>query len=142
MATPKPVLYRISAPVSDFSGDVGGCHFAKGVYEGEVGEGPLAYFTAQGYTVEEAEEAKAPRARGGVVADEAAIQARIDEGIATGIEAYKAEQVRAAYDARTNDDLKAELATRELAVSGNHAELVARLIEADQAESTDGDNNG
>jgi hypothetical protein len=51
--------YRISAPVRDFSGEVGGCSFGKGVYEGEVQPGPLAYFRAQGYTVEELDDAPA-----------------------------------------------------------------------------------
>jgi len=49
--------YRISTPVPEFTGEVGGLAFAKGVYEGEVPDGPLAYFTAQGYTVEPLDEA-------------------------------------------------------------------------------------
>lgn len=45
--------YRITTPVLDFTGVVGNCTFAKGAYEGPVEDGPLAYFTAQGYGVEE-----------------------------------------------------------------------------------------
>ncbi|MEV4053033.1 hypothetical protein AB0J55_17760 [Amycolatopsis sp. NPDC049688] len=51
--------FRISTPVAEFTGEVGGCAFAKGVYEGEVGDGPLAYFRSQGYTVEELDETPA-----------------------------------------------------------------------------------
>jgi len=51
--------YRISTPVLDFTGEVGGCHFAKGVYKGPVGDGPLAYFRSQGYIVEELDETPA-----------------------------------------------------------------------------------
>lgn len=129
----KPVLYRITAPETSFSGDVGGCHFANGVYEGEVGDGPLAYFQGQGYGVEESKTPRRARAAGGDVD----VQAAIDKGIADGIAAYKAEAQAAAYDAMTNDELKAELAERSLPVSGNHAELVARLIEADTAATDD-----
>lgn len=53
MANAKPVIYRISAPEPAFKGEVGGLYFANGVYEGEVPDGPLAYFTSQGYGVEE-----------------------------------------------------------------------------------------
>lgn len=49
--------FRISAPVATFTGEVGGCAFGKGVYEGEVGDGPLAYFRVQGYSVEELDDA-------------------------------------------------------------------------------------
>lgn len=45
--------YRVSAPVAAFTGEVGKCHFVKGVYEGEVEDGPLAYFRQAGYTVED-----------------------------------------------------------------------------------------
>lgn len=45
--------YRIGTPVPEFTGEVGGLAFAKGVYEGEVPDGPLMYFRAQGYSVEE-----------------------------------------------------------------------------------------
>lgn len=51
--------YRISAPVRDFTGEVGGCAFAKGVYEGPVEPGPLHYFTNAGYSVEELDEVPA-----------------------------------------------------------------------------------
>lgn len=51
--------FRISTPVRDFTGEVGGCAFAKGVYEGEVQPGPLAYFRAQGYSVVELDETPA-----------------------------------------------------------------------------------
>lgn len=45
--------YRITTPVPDFSGEVGNCAFAKGVYEGPVEPGPLGYFCSQGYGVED-----------------------------------------------------------------------------------------
>jgi hypothetical protein len=45
--------YRITTPVRDFTGDVGGCSFAKGVYTGPVEPGPLHYFRSAGYGVEE-----------------------------------------------------------------------------------------
>ncbi len=45
--------YRITTPVLDYTGVVGNCAFAHGRYEGPVEPGPLAYFTAQGYGVEE-----------------------------------------------------------------------------------------
>lgn len=44
--------YRVTTPVASYTGEVGGCHFVKGVYEGDVPDGPLAYFTGAGYTVE------------------------------------------------------------------------------------------
>lgn len=50
--------YRISTPVADFTGEVGNCQFVRGVYEGEVPDGPLAYFTQAGYTVEKLAAAK------------------------------------------------------------------------------------
>lgn len=37
------------------------------------------------------------------------------------------------YDSWTNDELRTELSTRELPTSGNKAELVARLVESDEA---------
>lgn len=38
------------------------------------------------------------------------------------------------YDDLTNDELKEELRKRDLPVSGNHAELVARLEEDDEED--------
>lgn len=138
MPTTKPVIYRISTPVPDFSGDVGGCHFAKGVYEGEVSDGPLAYFTSQGYSVEEI---KTPRAGRAASAED--IQAQIDAGIAAGIAAFKAEQALAEYEAMTVDELQKLLAAGGLATSGVKADLIARLIEADQSDAADAaDNSG
>ncbi len=46
-------LYRVSTPVPDFSGEVGGCVFVDGVYEGDVADGPLSYFTTAGYGLED-----------------------------------------------------------------------------------------
>jgi hypothetical protein len=57
--------FRISTPVPGFNGEVGGCHFAKGVYEGPVGDGPLAYFRSQGYGVEELDDTPAEVAPAG-----------------------------------------------------------------------------
>lgn len=45
--------FRISTPVKDYTGVVGGCAFARGVYVGPVEPGPLGYFRQAGYTVEE-----------------------------------------------------------------------------------------
>lgn len=45
--------FRISTPVKDYTGVVGGCAFARGVYVGPVESGPLGYFRQAGYTVEE-----------------------------------------------------------------------------------------
>lgn len=45
-------LYRITAPVAEYGDITGGCQFAKGVYEGPVEPGPLAYMRGAGYTVE------------------------------------------------------------------------------------------
>ncbi|MEC3977897.1 hypothetical protein [Amycolatopsis sp. H20-H5] len=45
--------YRVSTPVKDFTGVVGGCAFAQGVYSGPVESGPLGYFNQAGYTVEQ-----------------------------------------------------------------------------------------
>lgn len=46
-------LYRITAPVAEYGDITGGCQFAKGVYEGPVEPGPLAYMRGAGYTVED-----------------------------------------------------------------------------------------
>jgi hypothetical protein len=54
--------YRVSTPVKDFTGEVGGCLFAKGIYEGDVQPGPLAYFRAQGYSVQELDDTPEPEA--------------------------------------------------------------------------------
>lgn len=45
--------YRVTTPVPDFVGLVGNCMFHAGRYMGPVEEGPLAYFRAQGYGVDE-----------------------------------------------------------------------------------------
>ena len=45
--------FRISTPVKDYTGVVGGCAFARGVFVGPVEPGPLSYFRQAGYTVEE-----------------------------------------------------------------------------------------
>ena len=42
-----------------------------------------------------------------------------------------------AYEDMSNDDLRAELASRDLAVSGSKADLIARLEEDDASESDD-----
>lgn len=52
--------YRIGTPVPEFTGEVGGLAFAKGVYEGDVPDGILIYFKSQGYSVEEAGAAADP----------------------------------------------------------------------------------
>ncbi|MEO6081922.1 MAG: hypothetical protein ABIQ18_02320 [Umezawaea sp.] len=43
---------RVSTPVKGFSGEVAGCHFANGAYEGPASTGALNYFHSAGYTVE------------------------------------------------------------------------------------------
>lgn len=86
MAT-KPVLYRISAPEKDFTGDVGGCHFAKGAYEGEVGDGPLGYFQSAGYTVEELKGGRSKT----TATDDADTQAVIDAKVAEATAAIQAD---------------------------------------------------
>lgn len=45
---------------------------------------------------------------------------------------FDAEKAREFYGSATNDDLKAELASRELATSGNKPELVDRLVDHDR----------
>jgi hypothetical protein len=44
---------------------------------------------------------------------------------------------RVPYEARTNAELKDELRKRDLPVSGNHDELVARLEEDDESDEDD-----
>lgn len=57
--------YRISTPVPDHTGEIGGCVFVRGAYEGDVADGPLMYFRAQGYTVEDLADLEAAAAEVG-----------------------------------------------------------------------------
>ncbi|MFB9687700.1 hypothetical protein [Amycolatopsis plumensis] len=54
--------WKISSPVTDYTGEVAGCAFARGRYEGPASTGALNYFRGAGYRVEkvEAEPAEAP----------------------------------------------------------------------------------
>lgn len=45
--------WKISAPVTDYTGEVAGCAFARGRYEGPASTGALNYFRGAGYSVEE-----------------------------------------------------------------------------------------
>lgn len=44
--------WKISAPVETFTGEVAGCAFANGRYEGPAGIGAVNYFRGAGYSVE------------------------------------------------------------------------------------------
>lgn len=46
------VTWKISAPVETFTGEVAGCAFAGGRYEGPAGIGAVNYFRGAGYSVE------------------------------------------------------------------------------------------
>ena len=50
------MTFRVSTPVPDYTGVVGNCAFANGVYKGLVEPGPLGYFLQAGYTVEDLDE--------------------------------------------------------------------------------------
>lgn len=47
------IRYRVSTPMPGHTEVIGNCAFGNGTYVGEVEPGPLAYFRAAGYTVEE-----------------------------------------------------------------------------------------
>jgi hypothetical protein len=48
--------WKITAPVTSFTGEVAGCAFAHGKFEGEASLGALQYFRGAGYTVERVED--------------------------------------------------------------------------------------
>ncbi|WP_086846820.1 hypothetical protein [Amycolatopsis kentuckyensis] len=51
--------WKISAPVTDYTGEVAGCAFARGRYEGPASAGALNYFRGAGYSVEAVDESPA-----------------------------------------------------------------------------------
>lgn len=48
--------WKITAPVTDYTGEVAGCAFGRGRYEGPASMGALNYFRGAGYSVEEVDE--------------------------------------------------------------------------------------
>lgn len=114
--------FRISTPVKDFTGEVGGCTFTKGIYVGDVGAGPLAYFAAQGYTVEEIPDTPAEVEE---IPDPAAEPA-IDLDALPARSAARSEWIAAAI-ARDIDQADAKKATKEQLI-----ELLTTPKEADQ----------
>jgi hypothetical protein len=55
--------YHVTTPVPDYTGVVGGVHFANGAadVDEDTNASELAYFRAQGYGVEEIEAKNEPR---------------------------------------------------------------------------------
>lgn len=51
--------WKITALVEDYTGEVAGCAFARGRYEGPASPGALNYFRSAGYGVEQVDETPA-----------------------------------------------------------------------------------
>jgi len=51
--------WKITALVKDYTGEVAGCAFARGRYEGPASAGALNYFRSAGYSVEQVDETPA-----------------------------------------------------------------------------------
>lgn len=131
-AAKHPVTYRISAPEPTASGDVGGCYFVKGVYEGPVEDGPMAYFTGAGYTIEEVK----PGARRSSSADKADDDA-IDKAYAQGVADAEARHDAVAQSVAEADPAAAEAYAKALdAVTEAKADEDAKA--ADAAKKTGG----
>lgn len=100
--------YRVSSPVTTYTGAVGELMFVNGKYDGEVSDAALQYFHTAGYTVEDLSDAKeadaleakdaAAEADQAAVDAEAAAQAQAEADAAAAAQA-QVEADQAAADA-------------------------------------------